>query len=337
VIDNYPSVTVLMSVYNGEKYLSDAIDSILNQTFPDFELLIINDGSIDGSSEILHNYSQQDKRIRLHHQTNQGLIAALNKGLELARGKFIARMDADDVSLPERLAIQLAFLEAHPDVGVLGSGAVAMDSSGISSYTVQFPMQHDVLRWFLCFTNPIVHPTAMMRQPIVAQVGGYNAAAVHAEDYDLWCRLCCVTRLSNLQNVLLLLRKHDSNVSKVHTTQQLQNSVHISHLMISHILNEEISSDIVQRLWDNEFQKSSDVRPVAKLLYRLYHAFVSNNELSIKETQIIQRYAAMRLYGLARPWAQDVNVWGVLAQAFYLDPELLLRPVKRRLMHAFGR
>ena len=336
MVNDYPLVTVLMSVYNGEKYLCESIDSILNQTFRDYEFLIINDGSTDGTLEILHNYSQQDKRIRLHHQTNQGLIAALNKGLELARGKFIARMDHDDVSLPERLAIQLDFLKDHPAVGVLGSGARFMDSSGITSDAVQFPIQHNVLRWCLCFLSPIVHPSVMMRRKIVERVGGYSTDMVHAEDYDLWRRLSCVTRLSNLQDVLLQLRKHETNVSTVHASEQRRNTVRISSLMISHILNEEVPAGTVQSLWDQEFQTAYDVRPVAELVYRLYKAIVANDELSVIEKRAIRLDAARRLYGLTRPWVKNVSVWGVLARACYLDPLFVLRVVKRRFVRLFN-
>lgn len=330
-MNSIPAVSVLMPVYNGEKYLSEAIDSILNQTFADFELIIINDGSTDGTLEILRKYTQQNKRIVLHNQTNQGLIAALNKGIKLARGKYIARMDADDISFPERLALQVGFLENHPEIGVLGSGARIMNSSGVTYDTLQHPTQHNVLQWCLCFFCPIVHPTVIMRRQVVVQVGGYGAMQ-HAEDYDLWCRLSCVTRLSNLKDVLLYLRQHDSNVSNVHALEQRKNSIRISSLMMSRILNEEISMGVVKSLWEHKFQTVHDVRSVAQLVCKLYKTIVSNGELSIVEKRAIRRDAAMRLFALIRPWALYINIWGILARAFYLDPFLALRAFKRQLM-----
>lgn len=326
-----PKVSVVMAVYNGARYLREAVESILNQTFSDFEFVIIDDGSVDGTAEILHYYAQRDERIRIHRQTNQKLIAALNMGFEMAQGVYIARMDADDVSLPERLARQVDFLDAHPEIGVLGTGFQIMDGYGNTSHTVHFPKQHGVLRWYLCFYCPIVHPSVMMRREIVEQAGGYDADMVHAEDYDLWRRLSCVTRLSNLQDTLLQLRKHDVNVSNVHVSEQRRNAIRISTQMISHILNEEVPAGIVQRLWDQKFQKASDMYPVAELVYRLYQAIVSNGELSTIEKRTICRDAAMRLWGLTRPWVKNVSVWGVLSRAFYLDPLLVLRLVKRRL------
>jgi glycosyltransferase involved in cell wall biosynthesis len=323
-----PAVSVLMPVYNGERYLATAIESILNQTFADFEFIIVDDGSTDGTAAILADYQQRDERIQVYRQENQGIVASLNRGLELAQGKYIARMDSDDVSLPERLAKQVDFLEAHPDIGVLGTWVKIMDSSGSTSDTWQFPAQHGVLGWCLCFTCPIMHPTVMMRRQIVEQAGGYSSDMVHAEDYDLWRRLSGVTRLSNLPDVLLQLRLHEANVSRVYTSEQRRNSVRISSLMISHILNEEVPVSTVQRLWDQESQTAYDVRPVAALVYRLYKAIVSGGGLSTGEEEAIRRDAAIRLYDLSRPWVRNVSVWGVLARAFCLDPALVLRVLK---------
>lgn len=336
MVDDSPLVTVLMPVFNGEKYLAEAIESILHQTFRDFEFLIIDDGSIDGTAEILHRYALQDKRIRLHHhQTNQGLIAALNKGLELARGKFIARMDQDDVSLPERLAKQVDFLETNPEIGVLGTLVQIMDGSGNISYTWPYFTQHDALRWCLCFFNPIMHPAVMMRREIVERAGGYSSDMVDAEDYDLWRRLSNLTRLSNLPDVLLHLRLHEANVSKVHFSEQQRNSVRISSMMISHILNEEVPHSQVQRLWDREFKTASDVRQAAELVYRLYQAIIANGDFSPIEKQAIRRDAAIRMCVLTRQWVNNVSVWGVLAQACYLDPLLVLRVAKVLLLRLF--
>lgn len=331
-----PVVTVLMPVYNGEKYLAEAIESILMQTFGDFEFLIINDGSTDGTAAILADYQQRDERIQVYHQENEGVVASLNRGLGLARGKYVARMDADDVSMPERLAKQVVFMEAHPDVGVLGTWVQVIDGDGNTSYRIQLPTQHGVLRWSLCFYCPLAHPTVMMRRQVVERAGGYDSSMVHAEDYDLWRRLSGVTRLANLQDVLLQLRLHEANVSMVHASEQRRNAVRISGLMISYILGEEAPAGTVQRLWDQEFQTASDVRPVAGLAYRVYQAIVSDGELSTIEKQTIRRDAAMRLYGLGRPWVQNVSVWGVLARACYLDPLLVLRVVKGRLRRLFS-
>jgi glycosyltransferase involved in cell wall biosynthesis len=273
----------------------------------------------------------RDERVQVCHQENKGHVASLIKGLELAQGKYIARMDADDVSLPERLAKQVDFLETHPEIGVVGTGFQIMDGYGNTSQTIQFPTQNGVLRWCLCFYSPIVHPSAMMSQEIVERVGGYSSDMMHAEDYDLWRRLSCVTRLSNLHDVLLHLRKHDANVSTQNSAEERRFSVQVSRLMISHILNEEVPAVTVQQLWGQGFQKASDVYPAAELVYRLYQAIISNGELSTIEKRLIRRDAAMRICMLARPWVRNISVWGVLVRACYLDPLIVLRVAKGRL------
>lgn len=329
-----PMISVIMPVYNAEKYLREAIESILSQTFSDFEFLILNDGSTDNSIDIIRSYS--DSRILIHNSVvNQGLIFQLNKGLDLSRGKYIARMDADDISLPERLARQVEFLETHRDIGVLGTGVQIMDTFGNILHTIQFSSQQGVLRWCLCFYNPLVHPTVMMRREIVKLTDGYDSDMLHAEDYDLWRRMSGITRFSNLKDVLLILRKHNENVSNVHFALQRQNSIQISSKMILQILNENVSTDTVQRLWNHEFKTAYDMLPVAELVYRLCLANVVDDELSIIEKRVIRRDAAMRIYGLIRPWVKNVNVWGYLARVCYLDPLLILRVVKGRFHHIF--
>lgn len=227
-------------------------------------------------------------------------------------------------------------METHPEIGVLGTGFQIIDSDGNTSSAVQFPTQDGVLRWCLCFYSPIVHPSVMMRREIVVRAGGYSSDMKHAEDYDLWRRLSCVTRLSNLQDVLLHLRKHEVNASILNPPDEQRFSAQVSSLMISHILNEEAPAGTVQRLWGQGFQTASDVRPVAEFVYRLYQAFVANDKLSTIEKRAIRRGAALQLCRLSRLWVKNVSVWGVLAQACYLDPLLVLRIAEWRLRCLFN-
>src|SRR4030067_740036 len=156
-----PKVTVLMPVYNGEKYLKEAIDSVLAQTLKDFEFLIINDCSTDKTQEILESY--RDTRIRLFRQSNKGLTRSLNKGIQLSRGEYVARMDADDIALPERLEKQVTFFEKRPEIGVVGSFHSEVSASLHKSIVKKFPSDDSTIRKMLIKENPFSHPTVMMR------------------------------------------------------------------------------------------------------------------------------------------------------------------------------
>src|SRR5437899_2426865 len=206
-----PRVSFLMAVYDGEKYLEEAIRSVLNQTFHDFEFIVINDGSTDGTAEIIERYRRADDRIRAYEQRHHGLVATLNRGLELAQGEYVARMDADDVSFPERLATQVAFMSAHPEVGICGTWVETM---GVPSGNVQrYPTDDATIRSWLLFESVLAHPSVVMRRELLAKAGlYYDVACIHAEDYDLWVRAARHTALANIPEVLLRYRMHPQQV-----------------------------------------------------------------------------------------------------------------------------
>lgn len=204
-----PKVTVLLPVYNSEKYLSEAVGSILAQDFHDFEFLIIDDGSEDGSLNILASY--KDKRIRLvRHEKNQGLIKTLNEGISLARGTYIARMDGDDISLPHRLSRQVKFMDEHPHVGIAGTWFELMGTGQV----IKHPADHESIRTTLFHYSALGHPTVMMRKDLMIKHGLlYNEEYMHAEDYELWTRCAEYFELANIQEVLLIYRDHANQVS----------------------------------------------------------------------------------------------------------------------------
>lgn len=184
-----PKVTVLMSAYNSESYLLESLDSILNQTFQDFEFLIINDGSTDQTRDII--LSLDEPRINLiDNEQNLGLTRSLNKGLRLAKGEFIARQDADDISEPERLQHQVDFLEAHPEIALLGTWHKEVDAEGNFSGMWTLPSDWLQIRWALLFYTPFVHSSVMIRKATVLQkVGFYNEDFSYSQDYELWSRI----------------------------------------------------------------------------------------------------------------------------------------------------
>src|SRR3989344_7907586 len=204
MINNNPMVTVLMPVYNGERYLRQYIESILNQAYKDYELLIIDDASTDTSRKIIHSY--HDPRIRLIENTgNLGLIKTLNHGLSLAKGDYIARQDQDDISHPMRLEKQVGYLNSHPEIVLLGTRIDTIDQKGrkSESYGYSTASSEDAIYWQLMFTNPFAHPSVMMRATTVRAIGGYDEYFIDCEDYDLFSRLTHAHKTTNLNEALL--------------------------------------------------------------------------------------------------------------------------------------
>ncbi len=230
-VKDTPLVTVLMPVFNAEMYVKQAIESILHQTYTHFELLVINDGSTDASVEMIKSFT--DDRIHLiENQSNLGLIATLNKGFELAKGKYIARMDADDISLKDRLKEQVRYMEAHPEVGVFGCAYAELKHHEVGKETI-FLSNHDSLKSVLFFNSCMAHPTVMLRTEVIRQNElSYNSEFKHAEDYEYWVRSIELTKFSNTPKVLLHYRIHDKQVSTKEIAAQKIVGAHIRLVMI---------------------------------------------------------------------------------------------------------
>ncbi len=297
-----PKISVIMPVYNSEKYLNEAIESILRQSYTDFEFLIIDDCSTDNSPSIIQSY--RDPRIRyIHNDGNQGVAYSLNRGLALAQGEYIARMDADDISLPEKFKHQVSFLDQHPAVGVLGTAVCLMDASGKKRDKLSFPTEHISLYWRLCFfENPIIHPTVMMRKDVVDRAGGYLVEMTNSEDYDLWCRLSGFTHLANLPDVHLHLRKHSENVSSKKWTDQKQKSIQNSQRLLLKHLKEDISFQQLERaaqaVWLPAQAHAQDFLELIQIKYQLANTFCLSPEISVKEKIMVLRSALKEINSL---------------------------------------
>jgi glycosyltransferase involved in cell wall biosynthesis len=208
---NRPLVTVLMPVFNGEKYLNDAIQSIIDQTYNNFEFLILDDGSTDNSVKIVKSHN--DHRIcHITSTFNRGIEKTLNEGLELAKGKYIARMDCDDISLPCRLHNQVTFMEQNPEVGVL-SAAMQTIKNGRRANIRRWPTTDDEIKIHLLFQNPLSHPVIMLRKETLNGFY-YPEDCKYAEDYRLWTMLSNQTKFANLPEVLLQYRIHVNQITK---------------------------------------------------------------------------------------------------------------------------
>jgi glycosyltransferase involved in cell wall biosynthesis len=211
-----PPCSVLMPVYNAERFVGEAVESILNQSYGDFEFIIIDDGSTDRSPEILRSHATRDPRIRLTSRPNTGYLRALNEGLAQCHGEYIARMDADDVALPERLQRQIAFLDEHPECLMVGCGLLRIDADGDLLCEEHLPESHEEIEArLLRAVGAIGHPAAVIRRQSLVEVGGYREPYYGSEDHDLWLRLAEHGRLANLPEALLKCRVHLGNFTFV--------------------------------------------------------------------------------------------------------------------------
>ena len=280
-----PAVTVLMPVYNAERFVAQTVQSILAQSFHDFEFLVINDGSTDRSLEILQDYARRDDRIRIISRPNTGYVAALNEGLGLARGEFIARIDADDLADPRRLELQVERMRREPQLVALGSNAYAMDEDGrlLGDYNV--PLTHeDIEAAHLRGSSSIHHPAVMLRPGALKQVGGYRKELMPCEDFDLWLRLGEVGRLANLSEKLLTKRLFAGSAVATNLAR-----------------TEKLVKQIVAETWERRHLPGAPAIPPRRLLRQvdLYRQW-GWMALKARHVATSRRYAARAL--LARPF-----------------------------------
>jgi glycosyltransferase involved in cell wall biosynthesis len=217
-----PAVSVVMPVCNAEAYLAEAVKSILSQTFEDFDFVIVNDGSTDRSQKMLEEFARADRRINLISRANTGIVGALNDGLKAAEAPLVARMDADDVSVPMRLQRQVDYMNAHPECVALGGRVVGTDPYGCVLFRSEHKLAHEDIETELLngVGWALVHPAVMMRRDAVEQAGGYRREWQWVEDLDLFLRLAEIGRLANLPEELLLYRQHTQSVNRTRHAEQ---------------------------------------------------------------------------------------------------------------------
>lgn len=218
-----PRLSVLMPVYNCEDYVAEAVTSILLQSFRDFELIVINDGSTDATARIVELAAESDSRVRLVSRENRGITASLNEALGLAQGELIARMDGDDVAVPKRFALQTQFLDANPDCGVVGGQMLFTDPEGRALTTMHFPLEHTaIVETFFNGASSIGHPTVVFRRGLAEEVGGYSDKFIHAEDVDFFLRMAERMQIVNLPDILIRYRQHLKSIGRTHAKVQAE-------------------------------------------------------------------------------------------------------------------
>lgn len=285
IVKETPKITVLMPVFNCALYIKEAVDSIINQTYADFEFIIIDDTSTDETVSILQSYT--DTRIQLIEKPfNTGLTNSLNLGLQLAKGKYIARMDGDDISLPERFAKQIAFLEANPYIILCGTNCKIIGSDLVQ----RLPEHSAEIKLGLLRGNCIVHPSVMMRKQILDEFSiVYDVTKEPAEDYDLWVRLLSFGKLHNLQEALLNYRVHNKQVSQKRAIQQIQSALE-SRLQMLNYLNcyfDKQETDLLKKIIADNILVTFDE---IKNYYFLKEKMVLANSVSFFESSGFDNY-----------------------------------------------
>jgi hypothetical protein len=344
----FPLVSVVMSVYNGERFLREALDSILKQSFREFDFIVIDDGSTDGSGAILRSYQLSDPRLRVYPQENRGLIDSLNRGCRLARGRYILRMDADDVAIRDRLLWQLEFMERNPAIAVLGGAIEFIDPAGSPLGFSYMPLYDDEIR----STFPgctFWHSTVLMRTEAFLSIGGYRKIVVEAEDHDLWLRMGDKFKLANLARVVLRYRVHSDQVSVRKCKQQTLSGLAAQVAFLARRNGEsdpldevnEITPALLVELGVSETQQNTMV--AQKYLWRAVKYSRSNDEriaetlkeidailADVKHTAKSWAIADLHLLRAKLYWRQSrwLKTMAICAHALWTWPVMVARPLK---------
>ncbi|MBF0420134.1 MAG: glycosyltransferase [Magnetococcales bacterium] len=336
-----PTVSVLLSVYNGASSLPRAIDSILRQSWKDFECILIDDGSSDASRAIIESYAQRDKRIvPILDSANLGLTRRLNQGVGLARGRYIARQDADDSSHPDRLAKQVAFMETHPLVGLLGTAAQVMDARGhpVGKHLIN-PCTHTEQRWRLILTNPFFHTSVMFRRQLVVD-NPYDESLRYGQDYELWGRLLQFTRGANLPDTLVLLGRDDQRISVRHGEQQFAQGLGVMKQRLCALLpNTQWDADLVRmmrQITQSHWPTPNETALAWQWVLRLFIAFSRQEHLNPNMVLTIRRQLIQHLLlSLSSPTGPRLTapLLALFLTRFAHDSfPILFRDLKKRLL-----
>ncbi len=320
--DNIPIVSVILPVYNGEDHLIACIESILYQTFKEFEFIIVDDASTDNTPQILQEFAMKDTRIRVvTHKENQKQTAAANTAIKNANGKYLARMDADDIALPTRFEKQVIYMEENPNIGLLGSWVDIIDDNEEILKVWHTHPSNGYLCWNLLFGTSFAHSSVMMRSNIVKKVGYYQSP--EAEDFDLWSRISRIANVANIPEVLQQKRVWGGQLALKVPTETRDCVLQIMQKNINHILNEEnLNLETIRniRKVSDKGPKINDSRlilDIKNIFLQLYMKYLSKFNLTTNEKKKISRDIFKKLNTLAS-WQYSANFIKGLLDNFYL-------------------
>lgn len=300
-------LAVIMPVHNGASYLREAIDSILKQTYKDFEFIIIDDGSTDNSLNILNSY--KDKRITIQRlETRKGISDALNEGFSKSKAPLIARMDADDIALPDRLRIQIDYLKSHPEIGVLGTSLKLIPSNKIWSY----PEDDSLIKARMLFNNCFAHSSVMFRRSVSNSNAPFSGTFPHMEDYDLWCHLAASTTFANLPQALLKYRQSPQSVSIMYKSEMRDSakaffSDHLTRLGFK-FSEEELNLHLDLHL----INQTEDLSPLENYITWLRNLKNQNELLRLYSTKSFAMACSVKEKEIKAKYKQEISVKNLL-------------------------
>lgn len=308
-----PILSVIMPIQNCANYVSDAIKSILGQTMVNFELIIIDDCSTDSTNKVVTSFN--DNRIKfIRNNLPLGICDCLNYGISLAQGKYIVRMDGDDISEPDRFHYQFEFMEANPEVGLLGTWYTIMDCNT----KVQLPLEHNQIIFDMLEYCPIAHPTVFIRRAIIDSLSRlYDANYVYAEDYELWSRISQITKVANLPYYLLKYRKHDMQSSKRYSFQQQQTSQLIRKELLKKILPEhsiDLNSLELSKYAQHNINSNTIIIDILKQLNLIYR---NNCSLKLYDTKLLNEWLSTKKWTLISIYSAKQNRYKRLIYKLY--------------------
>ena len=310
-----PLITVLMAVYNGERWLHDSINSILQQTYINFEFIIINDGSNDNSLQIINEFAFNDKRINVYNKKNSGLTDSLNYGIQKAKGKWIARIDADDISNPCRLKKQLEYTFINEDIVLVGSGLVIIDENGKHGKTYTYSAKSSSLKQRLSKGLPFfAHSSAFFKLSTVEELGGYRPQFIRSQDQDLWLRLAQVGKIACIKEPLVLLRKHDQQISLDNSGQRQFIFSHMA--MTSYFLRRMGHADPMEKIIEKEIDHFYNfiLSKLEEQNFFEFQVFLHKFKIKISKTNSFK------------------SKFNILVKSFIFTPNFLYRYIKYRFI-----
>jgi glycosyltransferase involved in cell wall biosynthesis len=343
-------VTVLMPVFNGERYLERAIQSILMQSLKDYKFFIIDDGSTDSSLEIINRYKEQDSRIQLlANSSNRGLIYTLNIGLDTIDTKYVARMDCDDVAFPTRLEKQVRLMEASPSIGVCGTWITVKNTSDGSEYTQRYPTRHANIKLHMLSYCAVAHPSVILRKSFFEQYGlRYDPAFIHAEDYELWTRAIDKFEFANIAEPLLEYTTHPENVSSKNEAIQSRATSKIRTEQVAKLICPKPKDEtIITRLLTSglpDALNQQDFMDASNLLERL---LIANKKKKVYDTTLFDHFLFNAWYRMCKkckiaeisPMREFLNSkisrhrgW---FRFIYLSFNLSIKQIKRKVKSTF--